>query len=169
MWHFSAFFSSALTLNHCAWTVLAGSALSKGLKSQWFLVAYIFVAHFVCTGTSLYNQTGECFLFNYYFIILNFFIARILKFHLGTIWPAMASTWLSVLVSGSLAFKEAGFKVFNCGGKNPSGFYHTVAQSVESDSVDASSGEGFPSESHLLYQKTKIWLFTILNFWNFIF
>ena len=72
MWHFSAFFSSALTLNHCAWTVLAGSALSKGLKSQWFLVAYIFVAHFVCTGTSLYNQTGES-----YFIKLLFYNSKL--------------------------------------------------------------------------------------------
>jgi len=84
----SAFFSSGLTLNHCAWSVLAGSALSKGIKNHWYLVAYIFVAHFVCTGTSLYNQSG-------------------------VLWPAMSSMWLSVGISGALAFKEAGFKGFS--------------------------------------------------------
>merc|ERR1712227_118201 len=84
----SAFFAAALTLNHVAWTVIAGVAIELGNSNRSKgLIAFILVAHFLCTGTSLLNNTGP-------------------------VWPAMVTTWLSVFGSGLLAMSESGFKGF---------------------------------------------------------
>jgi len=84
----SAFFAAALTLNHVAWTVIAGVAIELGNSNRSKgLIAFILIAHFLCTGTSLLNNTGP-------------------------VWPAMVTTWLSVFGSGLLAMSESGFKGF---------------------------------------------------------
>ena len=63
--YFSAFFAAALTLNHVAWTVIAGVAIELGNSNRSKgLIAFILIAHFLCTGTSLLNNTGitaNCF------------------------------------------------------------------------------------------------------------
>ena len=99
---FSAFFAAALTLNHVAWTVIAGVAIELGnSKRSKGLIAFILIAHFLCTGTSLLNNTGMKFKHN----------PQLNQFIIGPVWPAMVTTWLSVFGSGLLAMSESGFKV----------------------------------------------------------
>ena len=91
-----------MTLNHVAWTVIAGVAIELGNSNRSKgLIAFILVAHFLCTGTSLLNNTGKV---NEIDFKLNLFIT-------GPVWPAMVTTWLSVFGSGLLAMSESGFKV----------------------------------------------------------
>ena len=60
LFYFSAFFAAALTLNHVAWTVIAGVAIELGNSNRSKgLIAFILIAHFLCTGTSLLNNTGN--------------------------------------------------------------------------------------------------------------
>lgn len=100
--HYSAFFAAALTLNHVAWTVIAGVAIELGNSNRSKgLIAFILIAHFLCTGTSLLNNTGTVNAIN---LKSNSFIT-------GPVWPAMVTTWLSVFGSGLLAMSESGFKV----------------------------------------------------------
>ena len=100
--YYSAFFAAALTLNHVAWTVIAGVAIELGNSNRSKgLIAFILIAHFLCTGTSLLNNTGKVDEIN---LKPNPFIT-------GPVWPAMVTTWLSVFGSGLLAMSESGFKV----------------------------------------------------------
>jgi len=83
----SAFFASALTLNHAAWSVISGVAIEMGLdsKKSKLMIFYVTVAHLLCTGTSLMNNEGY-------------------------IWPAMTTAWISVAASGIVALRESGLK-----------------------------------------------------------
>ena len=105
--------------------MICGTAVELGnSKKSKLLVGFVLVAHLLCTGTSLLNNSGNIIYYEntYRNLAIKLFLIRLLfneilkhlintKIFLGTIWPAMTITWFSVFSSGLLAFRESGFKV----------------------------------------------------------
>lgn len=121
----SAFFSSAMTLNHCAWTVICGASIELGnSKKSKLLIVYIVVAHLLCTGTTLLNNSG-------------------------LIWPAMTTTWISVVASGLLALSESGFK-----NNSSNQVYQLVNTRRNSFSSSGSEGTRHPLVKERTHTKT---------------